>query len=125
VTDDIAAIKAAIKERWANATPGPWQVAFHGFYEVEAPPNQLVADVGICGRAKEDAEAIAAAPQDIAWLMAALEARDAELARLRAELEAARVVIESVRSLQGNGASTRTARRALARYDARASGEGT
>ena len=79
MTDDIA----AIKERWANATPGPWQVAFHGVYEVEAPPNQLVADVGICGRAKEDAEAIAAAPQDIATLLAALEARDAELARLR------------------------------------------
>jgi hypothetical protein len=81
--NDIAAIKAAIKARWANATPGPWQVAFHGVYEVEAPPNQLVADVGICGSAKEDAEAIAAAPQDIATLLAALEERDAELARLR------------------------------------------
>jgi hypothetical protein len=91
--NDIAAIKAAIKERWANATPGPWQVAFHGVYEVEAPPNQLVADVGICGRAKEDAEAIAAAPQDIAWLLAALEARDAELARLRRVEAAAREML--------------------------------
>jgi uncharacterized protein YggE len=90
--NDIAAIKAAIKERWANATPGPWQVAFHGFYEVEAPPNQLVADVGICGRAKEDAEAIAAAPQDIATLLAALEARDAEIARLRRVETTARLV---------------------------------
>ena len=129
--NDIAAIKA----RWANATPGPWQVAFHGVYEVEAPPNQLVADVGICGRAKEDAEAIAAAPQDIAWLLAALEARNAEFEAAREGLRMLRAALSEATDDLGDfarrtqdradAAAAMRAHDALARYDARASGEGT
>jgi hypothetical protein len=58
-----------IKARLAAATPGPWRVAHHGAWEVEAPPNQLVADCGTVDHAKADANLIAHAPADIRWCL--------------------------------------------------------
>jgi hypothetical protein len=76
-----------IRARWAKATPGPWRVAHHGTWEVEAPPNVLVADCGTIDRAKEDATAIAAAPSDIATLLDLLDAERARAERAEAEVE--------------------------------------
>jgi hypothetical protein len=78
-----------IRQRWAAVTPGPWRRAWHGTYEVEAPPNQLVADCGSIGRAKEDATAIAHAPDDIAYLLAEVE----RMRRFRARIASALGVI--------------------------------
>jgi hypothetical protein len=106
VTDDIAAIKA----RLAAITPGPWtQWVEHGsVYAGEITRNEphcltgghtLVAeciddfdDDGEEVPFEANAAFIAAAPQDIAWLLAALEARDAEIARLRRVEAAARAL---------------------------------
>jgi hypothetical protein len=63
----------AIRARLAAATPGPWHWAHHGTWEVEAPPNQLVADCGTVGRAKADAALIAHAPADLAALLAEVD----------------------------------------------------
>lgn len=61
----------------AVATPGPWRTAYHGTHEVEAPPNQRIADCGTVGSAEVDARLIALAP-----------ALAAEVIRLRANLSA-------------------------------------
>lgn len=63
------------------ATLGPRRHAFHGTHEVETPPNHLVADCGTIDRAAEDAEAIAHAPEDVAWLLAEVERLGREAAR--------------------------------------------
>lgn len=65
----------------AAATPGPWRAAHHGTHEVEAPPNQRIADCGTIGSAEADARLMALAPALAAEVirlretMAALESR--------------------------------------------------
>lgn len=44
----------------SRATPGPWRRAHHGTFEIEAQPNQVVADFGIVGRAEADRELVLA-----------------------------------------------------------------
>ena len=74
----------------AEATPGPWRVANHGTTEVEAQPNQVVADCGSVGKHKEDARLIVTAINALPGILDQLEARHAELrANFRARAEAA------------------------------------
>lgn len=60
----------AIEARANGATPGPWWRAHHAAWEVEAPPNQVVADCGTVDAASLDARFIAAARADIPTLVA-------------------------------------------------------
>jgi len=81
-----------IEERWAKTTPGPWAVNDANdageLYVGRANDNgDWFAIVEFTyqiweERVREDADAIAAAPQDIAWLIA-------EVKRTREELEQA------------------------------------
>ena len=84
---------AEIRERWAKATPGPWA---HdrppGEVYALSDGSEIIADVygGPDGRLEPNSAAIAAAPTDIADLLAEVE-------RLRLEFEAlADVAIEAV-----------------------------
>lgn len=43
------------------ATRGPWRTAHHGTHEVEAVPNQRIADCGTVGSAEADARLMALA----------------------------------------------------------------
>lgn len=80
---------AEIAARVEAATPGPWAVDAEpcfGFCTVRAPDRRAV-----CGmpeneswpRARANADLIAHAPADLALLLATLDERDAEVARLR------------------------------------------
>jgi len=74
----------------AEATSGPWRVAHHGTTEVEAEPNQVVADCGSVGKHEADAKLIATAINALPGLLDQLEARHAELrANFKARAEAA------------------------------------
>lgn len=76
---------AEIRERWAKATAGPWRVGddygkSHWRGRVMAddpnaimPGTRLVAHCYYPGGEGESAEAIAAAPDDIAWLISEVE----------------------------------------------------
>lgn len=83
---------AEIAARVEAATPGPWAVdaeVYFGFCTVRAPDRKAV-----CGmpeneswpQARANAEVIARAPADLAYLLARVEAQDAEIAALRARL---------------------------------------
>jgi hypothetical protein len=89
---DIAAIKA----RWAYVPAPPWEARRYGLYSARSDCRQEACLVG-WDRHHDAAvtRAIAAAPQDIATLLAALEARDAELARLRRVEAAARALSDA------------------------------
>jgi hypothetical protein len=78
----------AIRERLANATPGPWE-AFKdndGGYNTEWLVTTADGYVAICdwgnGTLKSDAQFIAHAPTDIAALIAEVEKLKAKLKRL-------------------------------------------
>ena len=61
-----------IRERWAKATSGPWErVEFLSHVGVDSVsnPQQVIASV----RHEDDIAAIAAAPSDIAYLLAEVE----------------------------------------------------
>lgn len=86
-----------IRARLAAATPGPWRVAHHGTWEVEAPPHQVVADCGTVDRAEADATLMAHAPDDLAYLLDRLDTLAGLLAdQQRAFVEATRVQQERV-----------------------------
>jgi|SRR5690606_4249049 len=68
----------ALRAVYEAATPGTWRHSLHGWYEVEAEPNTLVADCGSIGRAAEDARAIAATHNVMPELLAVVEAADDE-----------------------------------------------
>lgn len=74
--DDVIDLNA-IEARWKATTEGTWRRAHHGTWEVEAVPNQMVADFGTIDKAAEDATFAASAHQDIPALVA-------EVRRLRA-----------------------------------------
>lgn len=67
---------AAIRERWAKATPGPWTIGPDGRYDAIWGDGKatLVATV----ERVADEDAIAAAPEDVRYLLG-------EIDRLRAE----------------------------------------
>jgi hypothetical protein len=52
---------ARIESLLALATPGPWCRAYHAGWEVEAAPNQRLADCGTIGAAASDALLMSAA----------------------------------------------------------------
>lgn len=84
----------AIRRRWAAATPGPWTYEGRGWISLGPPKHgtpreRLWRDT--------DAEAIAAAPADVAALLTALDEQAAELARLRRVEAAARSLCDAVR----------------------------
>ena len=90
---------ARIESLLALATPGPWCRAYHAGWEVEAAPNQRLADCGTIGAAASDALLMSAARDlgadllDARAQVATLTAeRDAALARIAAlEAEVARL----------------------------------
>lgn len=67
-----------IRERWAKATPGPWCIreVAEGILDVVSQPQKVgvAEDLG-----PPDAEAIAAAPSDIEWLLKRVERLEAAL----------------------------------------------
>ncbi len=73
-----------IKARWAAATPGPWNADsdFTGGRDVWGRSGSLV--VAECIASDEDQVAIAAAPADIAYLLAALDTERARADRAEA-----------------------------------------
>ena len=79
MSDLTPAAIAKLRAVAAAATPGHWRRTHHGTWEVEAPPNQLVADCGTVDLAEQDAAHIAAF--DPPTVLALLE----EIERLRAE----------------------------------------
>lgn len=54
MTDNFKADKAAFEA----ATPGEWRTAYHGQWEVETYPNQLLAQCGTINSARENAALI-------------------------------------------------------------------
>jgi hypothetical protein len=74
-----------IRARWKAATPGPWSICPERIY-IFGPRMEMIADDngpdgafrlrGVGGRLPMDAniEAIAAAPEDVAWLLRVAEA---------------------------------------------------
>ena len=81
MTLDLDAIEARVRA----ATDGPWCRAHHGTWEVEAAPNQLIADFGTVDKAAEDAAFAAHARQDIPALIAEIRCLSAEVARWQAD----------------------------------------
>lgn len=78
----------AIRDRLAAATPGPWRVPYPGCRAIEAYDDTVVVDTlndgigaGVCETA--DADFIAHAPEDVAILLAALDAALGEYKRIR------------------------------------------
>lgn len=88
---DVDARLAEIRARWAEATPGPWvreRADWQNIVCRAVPargPGRHIAGVGgssaLGHNGNADAAAIAAAPEDVAWLLAEVE-------RLRALLGA-------------------------------------
>lgn len=82
-----AAEVAAIRERWARAAPGPWTYATDGGGRHAIDDDHgVLADLGNRVRTDRsqrvsDARAIAAAPTDIAALLALVDALTGALAR--------------------------------------------
>jgi hypothetical protein len=74
-TSNTSPTVVTLRALLAEATPGPWRVANHGTTEVEAEPNQVVADCGSVGRHKADAKLIAVAISALPDLLDQLEAR--------------------------------------------------
>jgi len=74
-----------IRQRWVQATPGPWHVAPQAtWWQVKAAdPLETLAEPSRI----EDAIAIAHAPADAAWLLAEVERRQSELDGYRAAFE--------------------------------------
>jgi hypothetical protein len=73
---------AGIEERWALATPGPWDAPFESYVLSRSEPTKVcqLDDPWITNRNRwADSRAIAAAPTDVAWLVA-------EVKRLRGAL---------------------------------------
>jgi len=71
--DKIVEILAPLVGLLRRATKGPWKWAHHGTWEVEAGPNQLVADCGSVARAEGDARLIAAALNAITGMLSVIE----------------------------------------------------
>lgn len=70
---------AAIRARWAAATPGPWITDGETQQTVRpAPSVQPHQFTGVSFSRREDAHAIAHAPADVAWLLERLEAAEQE-----------------------------------------------
>jgi hypothetical protein len=72
--DDVI---ARAREVRAAAMPGPWRVAHHGGWEIEAAPNVLIADLGPISTAPDDARAIVLAVNALGPLLDVLEAAQA------------------------------------------------
>lgn len=66
-----------LRELAEAATPGTWRVAHHGTVEIEAPPNQLVADLGVIGRAETDARLLVALRNELPRIIADRELAEA------------------------------------------------
>ncbi len=79
-----------IQARLSAATPGPWKTIRHDLsLYVEAESGEgLQANLGYVGnRPDNDAEFIASAPADVAYLLAELRARDEALGRVEEAAE--------------------------------------
>lgn len=84
---------AEIRSRVAAASKAPWTVEAHQptlTRRVVSIDFTLDANLGYLGYAnRPDAEFIAAAPEDIPYLLASVADRDAEITELRTQLEIA------------------------------------
>jgi hypothetical protein len=72
-----------IKQRWARATPGPWRQGSYGIETREGLPviSPHYGWFDINPKAPDDVEAIAAAPADVAYLLARIEILEAHMGR--------------------------------------------
>jgi len=96
-----AAREVAIRERLAKITPGPWKSLVNAktcsICTADNPPHkplygQAVAlCVRIDQRSQNNSAFIAAAPEDIAWLLTELDAQTVELKRAKDFVRRARV----------------------------------
>lgn len=96
----------AIRERWASATPGPWAVHPYdadpaGFKEIHVPRTDGSRGAPIVGgfATTATAEAIAAAPTDVAALVAEVERLRAKVAREHTELRDRRTEDMTIRGI--------------------------
>jgi len=64
-----------IRARWAAATPGPWEARVHeGLWAICHPHGWIMDGCDSIPRGDgPDAVAIAAAPEDVAWLVGEVE----------------------------------------------------